>query len=83
MNNIKDRPSLLDRIIRFCLENKLVVFMGIDNVKFRKSVLPGDQLVMELTMLKARRSTFKMAGKAYIRGELACEAEMMAAITAR
>jgi UDP-3-O-[3-hydroxymyristoyl] N-acetylglucosamine deacetylase/3-hydroxyacyl-[acyl-carrier-protein] dehydratase len=63
--------------------NKLVVFMGIDNVKFRKQVLPGDQLVMELTMLKARRSTFKMAGKAFVKGEVVCEAEMMAAIIDR
>jgi UDP-3-O-[3-hydroxymyristoyl] N-acetylglucosamine deacetylase / 3-hydroxyacyl-[acyl-carrier-protein] dehydratase len=62
------------------VENKLVLFMGIDNVKFRRPVVPGDQLVMELSMLKARRSTFKMAGKAYVQGELVCEAEMMAAI---
>ena len=65
------------------VENKLVVFMGIDNVKFRKQVIPGDQLVMELTMIKARRSTFKMAGKAFVKGELVCEAEMMAAVIDR
>jgi UDP-3-O-[3-hydroxymyristoyl] N-acetylglucosamine deacetylase/3-hydroxyacyl-[acyl-carrier-protein] dehydratase len=64
-------------------ENKLVLFMGIDNVKFRKAVLPGDQLVMELLMLKARRTTFKMTGKAFVNGELVCEAEMMAGIVAR
>ncbi|MCB0284071.1 MAG: bifunctional UDP-3-O-[3-hydroxymyristoyl] N-acetylglucosamine deacetylase/3-hydroxyacyl-ACP dehydratase [Calditrichae bacterium] len=62
------------------VEEKLVFFMGIDQVKFRKPVVPGDQLVMELEMLKARRSTFKMAGKAYVKGQLVCEAEMMAAI---
>ncbi len=62
------------------VENKLVFFMGIDNVKFRKIVQPGDQLVMELVMLKNRRTTFKMAGKAYVKGELVCEAEMMAAV---
>jgi len=65
------------------VENKLVVFMSIDNVKFRKSVVPGDQLVMELTMLKARRNTFKMGGKAFVKGELVCEAEMMAGIVDR
>ena len=59
---------------------KLVFFMGIDNAKFRKTVLPGDQLVMELVMLKARRNTFKMAGKAYVKGQLVCEAEMMAIV---
>ncbi|HHJ52662.1 MAG TPA: bifunctional UDP-3-O-[3-hydroxymyristoyl] N-acetylglucosamine deacetylase/3-hydroxyacyl-ACP dehydratase [Caldithrix abyssi] len=62
------------------IENKLVFFMGIDNVRFRKTVQPGDQLVMELQMLKNRRTTFKMAGKAYVKGELVCEAEMMAAV---
>jgi UDP-3-O-[3-hydroxymyristoyl] N-acetylglucosamine deacetylase/3-hydroxyacyl-[acyl-carrier-protein] dehydratase len=65
------------------VENKLVLFMSIDNVKFRKPVIPGDQLVMELTMLKARRNTFKMAGKAYVKGDLVCESEMMAAIVDR
>jgi UDP-3-O-[3-hydroxymyristoyl] N-acetylglucosamine deacetylase/3-hydroxyacyl-[acyl-carrier-protein] dehydratase len=65
------------------VENKLVFFMSIDNVKFRKSVLPGDQLVMELTMLKARRNTFKMGGKAFVKGELVAEAEMMAGIVDR
>jgi len=62
---------------------KLVVFMGIDNVKFRKPVQPGDQLLMELEMLKARKSTFKMYGKTYVKGQLVCEAEMMAAIVAK
>jgi UDP-3-O-[3-hydroxymyristoyl] N-acetylglucosamine deacetylase/3-hydroxyacyl-[acyl-carrier-protein] dehydratase len=65
------------------VENKLLVSMSIDNVKFRKSVVPGDQLVMELTMLKARRNTFKMGGKAYVKGELVAEAEMMAGIVDR
>lgn len=65
------------------VENKLVFFMGFDNVKFRKIVKPGDQLVLELEMMKARRSTFKMSGKAYVRGELVCEAEMMAAMVER
>ena len=65
------------------VENKLVVFMGLDSVRFRKSVVPGDQLVMELSMLKARSATFKMAGKAFVKGELVCEAEMMAAIIDR
>ncbi|MBN2423578.1 MAG: bifunctional UDP-3-O-[3-hydroxymyristoyl] N-acetylglucosamine deacetylase/3-hydroxyacyl-ACP dehydratase [Calditrichaceae bacterium] len=65
------------------MEKKLVYFMGIDNVKFRKLVQPGDQLVMELEMLKNRRTTFKMSGKAFVKGELVCEAEMMAAIVDR
>ncbi len=62
------------------VEDKLVYFMAIDNVRFRKIVQPGDQLVMELKMLRNRQTTFKMAGKTYVKGELVCEAEMMAAI---
>lgn len=60
--------------------DKLVFFMGIDGVKFRKPVQPGDQLVLEVEMVKARTSTFKMAGKAFVKGQLVCEAEMKAAI---
>ncbi len=59
---------------------KLVFFLGMDNVRFRKPVQPGDQLIMELDMIKSRRTTFKMTGKAFVRGDLVCEAEMMAAI---
>jgi UDP-3-O-[3-hydroxymyristoyl] N-acetylglucosamine deacetylase/3-hydroxyacyl-[acyl-carrier-protein] dehydratase len=62
------------------LAHKLVFFMAIDNVRFRKIVQPGDQLVMELTMIKNRRTTFKMEGKAYVKGELVCEAVMMATV---
>ena len=65
------------------VDNKLVLFSSIDNVKFRKLVQPGDQLIMELEMLKNRRTMFKMSGKAYVRGELVCEAEMMAAVVDR
>jgi UDP-3-O-[3-hydroxymyristoyl] N-acetylglucosamine deacetylase/3-hydroxyacyl-[acyl-carrier-protein] dehydratase len=65
------------------MENKLVFFMSIDNVKFRRPVVPGDQLVLELTMIKARRNTFKMAGKALVKGELVCEAEMLAGVVDR
>jgi UDP-3-O-[3-hydroxymyristoyl] N-acetylglucosamine deacetylase/3-hydroxyacyl-[acyl-carrier-protein] dehydratase len=65
------------------VENKLVLFMGIDNVKFRKSVVPGDQLVLELIMTKSRRTMFKMEGKAYVRGEIVCEGELMAAVVDR
>jgi UDP-3-O-[3-hydroxymyristoyl] N-acetylglucosamine deacetylase/3-hydroxyacyl-[acyl-carrier-protein] dehydratase len=62
------------------MAGKLVFFMGMDNIKFRRPVVPGDQLVLEMTMLKARRTTFKMSGKAFVRGELVCEGEMMAGL---
>ncbi len=61
-------------------EDKLVFFMGMDKVKFRKPVLPGAQLVFELEMLKRRSTSCKMYGKAYVDGQVVAEAEMMAAI---
>jgi|YelNatPaOPRAMG01_1025707.scaffolds.fasta_scaffold00014_123 UDP-3-O-[3-hydroxymyristoyl] N-acetylglucosamine deacetylase/3-hydroxyacyl-[acyl-carrier-protein] dehydratase len=64
-------------------EGKLVYFTGIDNVRFRKPVMPGDQLWFEVEMLKYRRSICKMAGKAFVDGELVCEAELMAAVVER
>jgi UDP-3-O-[3-hydroxymyristoyl] N-acetylglucosamine deacetylase/3-hydroxyacyl-[acyl-carrier-protein] dehydratase len=63
--------------------NTLVYFMAIDNAKFRKPVIPGDQLVFELTMLSRKTKVCRMAGKAYVDGTLVAEAEMMATITER
>lgn len=63
--------------------DKLVYFTNIDKVKFRKPVLPGDQLRFELEMVKYRRSICKMAGKAYVTDDLVCEAELMAAVVDR
>jgi UDP-3-O-[3-hydroxymyristoyl] N-acetylglucosamine deacetylase/3-hydroxyacyl-[acyl-carrier-protein] dehydratase len=61
-------------------EEKLVYFTGIDKVKFRKPVRPGDQIRFELDMLKYRKSICRMAGKAYVNGDLVCEAELTAAV---
>jgi UDP-3-O-[3-hydroxymyristoyl] N-acetylglucosamine deacetylase/3-hydroxyacyl-[acyl-carrier-protein] dehydratase len=63
--------------------NKLVYFMAIDNAKFRKPVIPGDQLVFELTMVSRKTKICRMAGKAYVDGILVAEADMMATITER
>lgn len=59
---------------------KMMYFMGLDNVRFRKPVLPGSQLIFELELLKKRTSSVKMQGKAFVDGEVVAEAEMMAAI---
>ncbi|NIM98965.1 MAG: bifunctional UDP-3-O-[3-hydroxymyristoyl] N-acetylglucosamine deacetylase/3-hydroxyacyl-ACP dehydratase [candidate division Zixibacteria bacterium] len=61
-------------------ENKLVYFMGIDGVRFRKPVLPGDQIRFELDMVMFRRGTCKMQGKAFVEGDLVTEASLMATI---
>ena len=62
---------------------KLVYFTGIDKVKFRKLVVPGDQIRFELDMLRYRQSICKMAGKAFVGDEVVCEAELSAAVVNR
>jgi len=59
---------------------KLVYFTGIDNVRFRKTVTPGDTIRFEVEMAANRRSMCKMIGRAFVEDELVCEAELMAAI---
>jgi beta-hydroxyacyl-ACP dehydratase FabZ len=57
---------------------KVLYFMGIDKVRFRKPVIPGDQLILNVTMVKRRGVTFKMSGRAMVDGNLVAEAELMA-----
>lgn len=61
--------------------SKVVLFMAIDNAKFRKPVVPGDQLRFELALLQVLRGSIcRMRGEAYVDGTLVCEAEMMAKV---
>jgi len=60
------------------IKGKPMYFMGIDKVRFRKPVVPGDQIVFELEALRAKRRVWKMQGKAYVDRELVAEAEIMA-----
>lgn len=64
-------------------ENTLIVFSSISNAKFRKQVVPGDQLRMEVELVSQRRNFVQMAGKATVDGKVACEIEANAAITKR
>lgn len=64
-------------------EDKLMYFMGLDNVRFRKPVVPGDQIRFELEMVKYRRGYCKMAGKAFVDDEIVAEADLMAAVVDR
>jgi len=57
--------------------SKLVLLVSIEYAKFRKPVVPGDQLRMELQMLKRKASVAKMSGKATVDGVLVAEAEVM------
>jgi UDP-3-O-[3-hydroxymyristoyl] N-acetylglucosamine deacetylase / 3-hydroxyacyl-[acyl-carrier-protein] dehydratase len=64
-------------------DQKVVYFMSLDNVKFRRPVLPGDQLRCELEMLQNRGRTCRMKGVAYVDGNVVAEAEMMARVVDR
>ncbi|QQE66207.1 beta-hydroxyacyl-ACP dehydratase [Leptolyngbya sp. BL0902] len=56
----------------------LCVFAGIDKVRFRRPVVPGDQLIMTVELLAIKRMRFgKMFGRAEVDGQLACEGELM------
>ena len=56
----------------------LVYFMGIDRAKFRKPVVPGDQLRMEVKVLRKRTPYWKTKGWVYVDSDVVCEAELMA-----
>jgi len=62
-------------------ENYLTFFMKIDGVKFRKKIVPGDTIIFDLQLLSPiRRGICHMAGKGWVGGKVAVEAEMMAQI---
>ena len=65
------------------IDDKVVYFMSLDNVKFRRPVVPGDQIRFELEMLQFRGKTCKMKGVGYVDGQVVAEAEMMAMVTDR
>ena len=64
-------------------ESKLVFFTGIDGAKFRKPVVPGDQLRLELTVLKYRGRYIRLRGEAYVDGVLVAEAEIASSLVDR
>ena len=58
-------------------EKKLVFLMGIEGARFRKPVQPGDQLRLELEVIRVKARVGKLAGKAYVDGALVAEAEIL------
>lgn len=65
------------------LENKLFLFTGLDNVKFRKQVIPGDRLDLECSNMRIKMKLCKMEAKAFVDGKLAAEAIITAALDER
>lgn len=62
------------------LEGKLFLFTGLDNVKFRRQVIPGDRLDLECANMRMKLKLCKMEARAYVDGKLACEALITAAL---
>ena len=64
-------------------EDKVVYFMSLDNVKFRRPVVPGDQIRFELELLQHKERASRMRGVGYVDGHVVVEAEMMARVVDR
>ena len=64
-------------------EDYVVYFMALDNVKWRRPVVPGDQLVLELEMLQLRRHVCKMRGRGLVDGKVVAEADLLARMVER
>ena len=64
-------------------EKKLFLFGGVDKARFRKPVVPGDQLIFECEVLQQRSSTVKLKGVAKVDGAVVAEAEMLSVMADR
>jgi 3-hydroxyacyl-[acyl-carrier-protein] dehydratase len=64
-------------------ENKLLFFTGIEEAKFRRAVVPGDQVRIEVDVLQYSRRGARMRGKAYVDGKLVCEAVIRCQVVPR
>ena len=70
---------MLNKIIN--CEGVISYFTGIDNVKFRKIIIPGDQMVMEVVLERLKMRIAKVHGTVHVDGKLACEADMSFAMS--
>ena len=64
----------------FDAARQVIYFMALDKVKFRKPVVPGDQLRLEVSPLRKGGRVWKMKGQGLVDGELVCEAEFLASV---
>jgi len=63
--------------------NKLVFFMAINNVKYRKPVVPGDQLILDVQAVSRRSKVIQIHGQAFVDGTVVAEGDFTAAIIDR
>jgi 3-hydroxyacyl-[acyl-carrier-protein] dehydratase len=71
---------LMSKTLDVAVADKVIMFMSIDGVRFRKPARPGDQLRMQVKVIKARGDAYKFRGETFIDGKLAAEAEFMAMV---
>lgn len=64
-------------------DQKLVFLIGVDKARFRRPVVPGDQIRFEMEVLRIKRRIGKLHGKAFVEGELVAEAEVMFSLVDR
>ena len=62
---------------------KLFLFGGVDKARFRKPVVPGDQLIMELELLQKRATTIRLRGTARVNGNVVAEADLLSVMVDR
>lgn len=74
---------LAARATGFDPTRQVVYFMALDKVKFRKPVVPGDQLALEVVPLRKGGAVWKLRGEARVEGQVVVEAEMLATMTKR
>jgi 3-hydroxyacyl-[acyl-carrier-protein] dehydratase len=65
------------------VEDQVLYFMGIDDARFRKPVLPGDRLELTVEVLRRRGKVWSLKGEAFVDGALVAEAKLLATIMAR
>lgn len=64
----------------FDASNSLMYFLGIDKAKFRRPVIPGDRLNLEVTVLHHRTNVWKFKGEAFVDGTLCAQGELLASV---
>ena len=69
---------LMSKSLEVDVSNKVIMFMSIDGVRFRRPARQGDQLRMKVEVTRARKDAYKFRGETFIDGKLAAEAEFMA-----
>jgi 3-hydroxymyristoyl/3-hydroxydecanoyl-(acyl carrier protein) dehydratase len=74
---------LLMRGLNARAERKILYFTGIDGARFRRPVVPGDQIRFEVQFLQQRRQMCRMKGTALVEGAVAAEAELSAVVMDR